>query len=253
MLAANAMPAAPSISVIVACKNPGDRLHAALASVWDQLHVACELIVIDGASTDGSRPWLESQRMRLAALVSEPDHGVYDAMNKGVALARGDWVLFLGADDRLVGDLVLSEALNWMKKTEAGVVAGEAAFDNGWFGRLRSQVNPVARNFVCRPAAFYRRTLFAENGAFDPALAVMADYEFHVRLWKNHVRFKPIPLRIAACDTRTANGLNSWRATREAMTVRHRYFSAARCLGWDALSILGWLVRRIARIFSRGG
>src|SRR5450631_848132 len=83
MLAANAMSAAPSFSVIVACKNPGQRLAAALASVWDQLHVAPELIVIDGGSTDGTRDWLAAQRPRLAALVSESDRGVYDAMNKG--------------------------------------------------------------------------------------------------------------------------------------------------------------------------
>ena len=66
-------------------------------------------------------------RGEVDAWVSEPDRGIYDAMNRGVAAARGEWILFLGADDRLVGDMVLSEAVNWMKKTEAGVAAGEAA------------------------------------------------------------------------------------------------------------------------------
>src|SRR4051812_37303583 len=83
MLASNAMSAAPSLSIIVACKNPGARLHAALASVWEQKHVQPELIVIDGASTDGTREWLESHRARCATLISAADAGVYDAMNKG--------------------------------------------------------------------------------------------------------------------------------------------------------------------------
>ena len=251
MLAPNAMPAAPSISVIVACKNPGDRLHAALASVWDQRYVACEVIVIDGASTDGSRPWLESQRMRLAALVSEPDGGVYEAMNKGVALARGDWVLFLGADDRLVGDLVLSEALNWMKRTEAGVVAAEAAYDDGRLYRLRSHVNPLVRNFVHHQAAFYRRALFAENGGFDASLAVMADYDFNLRLWKNHVRFKPLPLRLAACGIGGASDAGHWRGYREEIAVRHRYFPAWRCWLWDALSVVRFVRKKIVRTLAR--
>ena len=99
MLRPNAMSAAPTLSVVIVCLNPGPRLPVALASVWAQLHVAPEIIVIDGGSTDGSLAWLESQRDRLAAIVSEPDAGVYDAMNKGVALATGGWVYFLGADE----------------------------------------------------------------------------------------------------------------------------------------------------------
>ena len=251
MLAANAMSAAPPFSVIVVCKNPGSRLHAALASVWEQLHVAPELIVIDGGSTDGTRELLESQRARLGALVSEPDRGVYDAMNKGIALAHGDWVLFLGADDRLVGDMVLSEAFNWLKKTEAGVAAGEAAYDDGRLYKLRSRVNPVARNFVHHQAAFYRRSLFAENGDFEVALAIMADYEFNVRLWKNRVRFKPIQLRIAACGVRGLSDAGHWRGYREEIFVRHRYFASWRCWFWDALSVVRFLRKKIVRTFAR--
>jgi hypothetical protein len=98
------MSAAPSVSVIVVTKNPGSRLSAALESVWAQRHVTLELIVIDGASTDGTREFLERHRDRIAVLVSEPDAGVYDAMNKGIARATGDWIYFLGGDDRLAGE-----------------------------------------------------------------------------------------------------------------------------------------------------
>lgn len=242
------MSAAPPLSVILVCKNPGPRLPAALASVWEQLHVAPEIVVIDGASTDGTREWLESQRARLTVLVSEPDAGIYDAMNKGVARATGEWVFFLGADDRLVGDMVLSEAVNWMKKTEAGIAAGEAAFNDGRIYKLRSHVNPLARNFVHHQAAFYRRSLFLENDGFDTSLAVMADYEFNVRLWKNRVRFKPIPLRISACGTGGMSDAGHWRGYREEITVRHRYFSFGRCLLWDALSLARYVRKKFVRL-----
>ncbi len=243
--------AAPPLSIILVCKNPGPRLHAALASVWEQLHVHPEIIVIDGASTDGSREWLTSQRTRLATLISEPDAGLYHAMNRGVALATGEWLLFLGADDRLVGDMVLSESLNWMNKTEAGVAVGEIAYHDGRIYRLRSDVNPCARNFVHHQGTFYRRSLFAENDAFDTSLAVMADYEFNVRLWKNRVRFKPIPLRIAACGTGGVSDAGHWPGYREEITVRHRYFSFGRCLLWDALTVVRYVRKKIARSFSR--
>lgn len=245
------MSAAPILSVILVCKNPGSRLHAALGSVWEQLHVQPEIIVVDGGSTDGTREWLESRRSRLTALVSEPDTGVYDAMNKGVALAHGEWIYFLGSDDRLVGDMVLSEATNWLKKTEAGIAAGEAAFNDGRIYKLHSHVNPVARNFVHHQSAFYRRTLFTENDGFDTSLAIAADYEFNVRLWKNRIRFKPIPLRLAACGTGGLSDGGSWRVYREEITVRHRYFSVSRCLLWDALSVARYLRKKIVRSFAR--
>jgi glycosyltransferase involved in cell wall biosynthesis len=245
------MSGVPLFSVIVACKNPGPRLPAALASVWTQRPSQTELIVIDGGSTDGTRAWLEAQRSQLAAFVSEPDGGVYDAMNKGVALARGEWVYFLGADDRLTGDIVLSETANWMKKTSAGVVAGEAAFDDGRLYRLRSRVNAIARNFVHHQATFYRRSLFEENGGFDTSLAVMADYEFNVRLWKSHVIFKPIPLRIAACGVGGLSDRGGWRGYREEITVRHRYFPAPRCLFWDLLSVARFLRKKVVRTLFR--
>ncbi len=243
--------APPPFSVIVVCKNPGPRLPAALESIWTQRHVTPELIVIDGASTDGSREWLEKNRGRMATLVSEPDAGIYDAMNKGLARATGDWVIFLGADDRLVGDMVLSEAFNWLKKTEAGVAAGEAAYDDGRIYKLHSRVNPLARNFVHHQSAFYRRSLFAENGPFDTSLAIMADYEFNVRLWKNRVRFKPLPLRIAACGIAGASDAGRWRGYREEITVRHRYFSAGRCLLWDVLSVVRYVRKKIVRSVAR--
>jgi glycosyltransferase involved in cell wall biosynthesis len=243
--------AAPVLSVILVCKNPGPRLHAALASVWEQHQIHPEIIVIDGASTDGSREWLTSQRARLATLVSEPDAGRYHAMNRGVALATGEWLLFLGADDRLVGDMVLSESLIWMNKTEAGIAVGEIAYHDGRISRLRSDVNPCARNFVPSQGTFYRRSLFAENDAFDTSLVVMAAYEFNVRLWKNRVRFKPIPLRIAACGTGGVSDSGSWRSYREEITVRHRYFSFGRCLVWDAFTVVRYVRKKIARSFSR--
>jgi glycosyltransferase involved in cell wall biosynthesis len=245
------MSATPTLSVIIVCKNPGLPLSAALASVWAQRRVAVELIVIDGGSTDGSREWLETQRPRLAALVAEPDDGVYHAMNKAIALARGEWLLFLGADDRLVGEAVLSEVMNWARKTEAGVMAGEAAYDDGRIYKLRSRVNPRARNFTHHQATFYRRSLFAENGAFDLSLRVMADYEFNLRLWKNRVRFKPIPLRVAACGSGGLSDAGQWGGYREEITVRHRYFAWWRCAAWDAISVLRYWRKKMVRSIAR--
>jgi glycosyltransferase involved in cell wall biosynthesis len=252
MLGAKAMPApTPIISVIVVCKNPGPHLPAALASVWEQHPVPAELVVVDGGSTDGTREWLETQRRQIATLISEPDRGVYDAMNKGLAAAHGDWVLFLGADDRLAGARVLSEAVNWMEKNGADVAVGEAIYDDGRIYKLGPRVNPLARNFVHHQAAFYRRTLFAAHGHFDPSLAIMADYEFNLRLWKSQAHFEPVPLRIAACGSGGLSDAGGWRGYGEEIRVRHRYFPARQCWFWDALSVVRYVRKKIIRGRSR--
>ena len=79
-------------------------------------------MVIDGASTDGSRDWLETQQERIASLLSVLHGGIYDAMNKGLSLARGHWVLFLGADDILVDPMVLARLALMLVTTEADVI-----------------------------------------------------------------------------------------------------------------------------------
>ena len=249
----NAMPApTPSISIILVCKNPGDHLEVALASIWAQTAVAVELIVIDGGSSDGTREWLVARRAQFAVLVSEPDRGVYDAMNKGLARATGEWVLFLGADDRLVGDTILSAALNWMRTTESGVCAGEVAYDDGRIYKLRSRVNPLARNFVHHQGVFYRRSVFTEGGAFDPAFTIMGDYELNLRLWKDRVRFKPLPLRIAACGVHGLSDSGSWLGYREEIIVRHRYAPAWKCWWWDGLSCARFARKKILRTLMGG-
>lgn len=237
----------PTFSVIVVCKNPGDRLRAALRSVWDQRWTKPELIVVDGGSTDGAREWLESEKARIDTLISEPDRGVYQAMNKGLAAATGTWVIFLGADDRFDNDMALSATLEFMHGTEAGVVCGEARYDDGRLYHMRSRPNPPARNFLHHQSTFYRRALFAENGVFDESLAVMGDYDFNLRLWKQRVRFKPIKLRIAECRSGGLSDGGSWRVYREEITVRHRYFPAWRCWLWDLASVVRFVRKQIIR------
>jgi putative colanic acid biosynthesis glycosyltransferase len=245
------MSVAPTFSVIVVCKNPGDRLRTALVSIWEQQGANLELIVVDGGSTDGTREWLDTQRAHIATLISEPDRGIYDAMNKGVAATRGEWVYFLGADDRLVTNSVLQEAALFLRQTSAAVVAGEANFEDGRSYRLAPNVRPLARNFVHHQATFYRHVLFREKGGFDSTLAIMADYEFNLRLWVSGVRFDRVPLRIALCGKGGLSDSGGWRGYREEIAVRHRYFSAIRCVLWDILSVARFLRKKAVRSAAR--
>ncbi len=239
------MPASsPSISVIVVCRNPGIRLHRALESIWSQTHSA-ELIVIDGASTDGSREWLETQRPRITTLVSEPDGGIYDAMNKGIAQATGEWVFFLGSDDRLASPRVLADVVPLLAQTRDFIAVGEARFDDGRVYAF-SGVNPaIRRNFVHHQAAFYRRSCFVSHGAFDLTMRIQADYEFNLRLLNAAKTFATLPLSISECSAGGLSDSGRWTNYREEISVRHRHFPAWRCFPWDVLSVIRCLRKKI--------
>src|ERR1043165_4409821 len=100
----------PLISVIIPCKDPGLGLRETLANIWAQIALPPEIIVVDGGSEDGSRVWLASPRARLGTLIMDNDKNVFEAMNKGLAAAKGEWVLFFGANDKFYHDAVLSRA-----------------------------------------------------------------------------------------------------------------------------------------------
>jgi putative colanic acid biosynthesis glycosyltransferase len=224
-------------------------MREALASVWAQhISPAPELIVVDGSTEDGSRVWLASQRARIATLIMESDKGIYDAMNKGLAKATGEWVIFLGADDKFVHDGVLNRVQTALKQVTGGVAVGEIAYDDGRIYSFPKQPKPVERNFVHHQGAFYRRALFTDHGVFDPTLQVMGDYDYNLRLWKKGVVFSPLPLRVSLCGPGGVSDSGQWLGYQEEITVRHRHFAGWKCWLWD----LGSVIRFVRKIFVRG-
>lgn len=237
----------PLVSIILVCRNPGTGLREALGSVWRQHNTNYEIVLIDGASTDGTLEWLESQRSRFGTLISEPDNGVYDAMNKSIAVARGAWFLFLGADDRMASPTVLAEITAILNQATSDVVVGEAVYEDGRVYSLGADDTAIRRNFVHHQAAFYRRSLFAAHGNFAAKLQIMADYDFNLRLLKAGVRFHPAPVRIATCGSGGLSDAGGWTGYREEITVRHRYFPACQCWLWDTGSVVRYLRKKILR------
>ncbi len=241
----------PLLSVIIVCRNPGPRLRDTLASLWTQQPANFEIVIVDGASTDGTREWLESQRTRLGAFVSEPDSGVYAAMNKGVARARGDWVLFLGADDRLASGDVLARTSVILTVTESDVLVGEAIYSDGRIYRFATAGRAIRRNFVHHQATFYRRSLLTGDGKFDETLRIMGDYDLNLRLLKQDTPFAPLAIRVAACSSGGLSDSGAWNGYREEIAARHRYFPAWRCWLWDLGSVVRYLRKKIVRSHAR--
>ena len=98
-------PNSPLITIIIPTYNCDDFIDQALWSVVNQTYQSYELIIVDGRSTDKTLDIIDRYKKDISVLVSEPDSGIYDAMNKGVNMAKGDWLYFLGADDILINCL----------------------------------------------------------------------------------------------------------------------------------------------------
>ncbi len=234
------MPApAPLISLVMVCRNPGPRLAAALASIWTQSNPPPhEIIAIDGASTDGTAAWLAQQAAQLNHWVSAAADGIYDAMNRGVAAATGDWIYFLGSDDRLASVDTLAEVASALRTCREPIASGRARFDDGRVYAYSRDHAAIRRNYLHHQATFYRRSLFAECGLFDTTFRAQADYEFNLRLRRARQPISSLSLLIAECASGGFSDSGQWLNYREEITVRHRYFPTWPSVLWDLASVL---------------
>jgi glycosyltransferase involved in cell wall biosynthesis len=188
----------PLISVITVCYNSADTLSRALQSVVDQDWPYVEHIVIDGASNDKTAEIIEQFRSRMAYVLSEPDEGIYDAMNKGLDRARGDIICFLNADDQYAHPHVLSEVANNIHDADA--LMGDVGFflstnPMRMVRRYRSDrfhPNRLAWGWMpAHPALFLKKAVVRRVGYFKTDYRIAGDFEFIVRAFHNQdLRYK---------------------------------------------------------------
>lgn len=189
------------ISVITVCFNAAATIRDTLNSVAIQTHDDVEHIVIDGNSTDGTVELVKTYGKRVARLISEPDRGIYDAMNKGIRLASGDLIGFLNADDVFADADALARVAVTFHVPEIGACYGDLlyvkrdgstpvrywksnSFRPGSFGRGWSPAHPT----------FYLRRSVIVLGLFDISYCLAADVEFMMRyLEKGGIKTSYIP------------------------------------------------------------
>jgi len=181
----------PLISIIVAVRNSEATLDRCLQSIASQTFQSREVIVIDGASTDGTVHIVKRHAAIVAFWSSEPDHGIYHAWNKGLAHAKGEWVCFLGADDYLWAPDVLERIAPALVRAypPVRVVYGKVAVVNGQgseIARAGEDWNSAKQRFLqimCLPhtGLMHHRTLFDAHGTFDESYRIGGDYEMLLR------------------------------------------------------------------------
>jgi glycosyltransferase involved in cell wall biosynthesis len=230
--------ASPLFSVIVAVYNGGATLQRCIDSVAAQNFHDKELIIIDGGSTDDTIDIIRDNEDAIASAVSEPDDGIYHAWNKAVARARGEWLLFLGADDYLWDPHVLSTMACQLVRIPptVRVVYGRVVYQSIRGESLYTQGEPwivAKRRFnqlmsLPHQGVFHNASLFREHGTFDQSFRIAGDYEFLLRELKDRDAIF-LPIEIAAMGQ---GGLSSDRT--HSMTILRELRRAQRShgLGW---------------------
>lgn len=191
------------ISIITAAYNAADTITDTLESVAAQRHQDIEHIVIDGASTDNTLKIVERYADTIAHVLSEPDRGVYDAMNKGLAFASGEVVGFLNADDIYMHQDVLTKVAATMADPAIDACYADLVYVD------REQTSRVVRHWVSRdytsglfekgwmpahPTFFVRKTVYEKLGGFDLRYRLQADFDLALRFMAvNEIQARYVP------------------------------------------------------------
>ena len=179
------------ISIITVCLNNSDTIEDAICSIQSQDHTDKEHIVIDGGSTDGTIDIVNRYKDKIDLIISEPDNGIYDAMNKGIYHSSGDIVGILNADDVYADNNVLSSVANSLRNPKIPICYGDLIYV------FRKNSNKIVRywkpfpnaqeilkkgDYPPHPTLFLRKEIYLRYGSFDLNFLMAADVELMVRL-----------------------------------------------------------------------
>jgi glycosyltransferase len=182
------------ISIITATFNSAASIIDAISSVEKQSYNLIEHIIIDGASKDETIQLIKQMPNRVSKLISEPDKGIYDALNKGIKLVTGDVIGVLHSDDEFHEPDVLEKVMNIFQTTNADIVYGDLVYVEKKKSKkiIRYWTNKSFKflmlNFGWMPphtAKFFKKEVFEKHGVYDASLKIAADYDFLLRIFKD--------------------------------------------------------------------
>lgn len=194
----------PTISIITVCYNSQETIAETIESVITQSYQNIEYIIIDGASTDNTLNIIKKyQETYPIKLVSEPDNGIYDAMNKGINLATGDIIGILNSDDFYKDEKVLTTIIEVFKQNDSDAVYADLEYINPinikqitrkWIAGTYSE-KKINNGWICpHPTFFVKKEIYNKHGKFNLKFKIAADYELilrFIKLYKIKIHYLP--------------------------------------------------------------
>lgn len=241
----------PKFSVITVTYNAAGVLEDTIQSVISQTYHHVEYIIVDGASTDGTMAIVDRYRSRIHTVVSEPDKGLYDAMNKGMALATGDYLCFLNAGDCFHEDDTLQQMVHTLHGTELpDVMYGNTAIVDaeGHFLRMRRLSPPDQLNWksfrqgmlVCHQAFFAKRSLAVP---YNLTYRYSSDFDWCIRVMKRAQSFHYTRLTVIDYLEEGLTTRHHRASLKERFRIMSRHYGLVSTLCYHAWFVLRAMVR----------
>lgn len=215
----------PKISIVTVCRNSASTIERTIRSVISQTYADKEYIVIDGNSNDGTVDVIKKYDRYITKWVSEPDGGIYDAMNKGIAMAAGEWIHILNADDRYAGDDALAGMVQHLDPTRTNY--GRMFLDYGG-GHVKPYEFRYAHWYlyvsakVPHPAMIVTRRQYTDVGLYDPRWRIASDHDFILRILERYPqKFTDVPLVVMQQDGISAKNMKLTYQEFRDVTIRH--------------------------------
>ena len=214
--------------------------------------------MVDGGSSDGTVELLKEYGTRINQWVSERDGGIYDAMNKGVRMATGDWIGFLHADDLLAHSRIIADMLDVVVKTNADVVYGDLVYvqkDNSqqivrYWKSEDFSLRLLPKGWMPpHPTVYVRRELFVKTGLFNVEYRISADYDFLLRLLSTpSIRIAYIPqimvrMRVGGASNRSIGNIIR-KSKEDYLALRRNHIGGIGALLYKNLSKIGQFFKR---------
>lgn len=188
------------VSIVTVCYNSESTIRKTIESVLNQEYDEVEYIIIDGGSVDGTLDIIKEYNDKIAYWCSEKDHGIYDAMNKGIRVSKGDIIAFMNSDDWYYDSSVFQKVIACFEESNADIVYGDCIIlygnvDKKYVYFTAEDKKLEALYFTlpfCHQSIFMRRSMFDVLGVYNINYKVAADYEWILRAYISNAKFQYI-------------------------------------------------------------
>lgn len=211
------------VSVITVCYNAVNCIEKTIKSVLSQGIPDLEYIVVDGDSKDGTKDILNTYKSFISKCISEPDNGIYEAMNKAISLAEGDYCIFMNAGDTFASSHVLKDVLPVLGSYD--IYNGNAIYIKDkkirWYRKAQKDISLpfFYKSSICHQASFIRSSLLRKY-KYDESLKLVSDWKFWIEaICKGRATYLPIDIDICFFDMSGLTNTQAERGAKERMFV----------------------------------
>lgn len=208
----------PLVSIITVVFNGKKHIEQTIKSVLEQTYTNIEYIIIDGVSSDGTLDIIKKYETKITKFISEKDTGIYNAMNKGLALAKGEIIGILNADDYYY-EKTIELVVRAFIKSEAEIIYGNLVKlrnfeDENYFKEITPNIALIEQTMpIFHPATFVKKEVYEKIGDFNEKYKLSADYDFIYRAYNANLNFEylPQPLTVFRIDGATSSNCKSYK------------------------------------------